>query len=347
MVVAPEHPLLASLLSEAQRAEAEAYAAAAARKSDLERTELQKEKTGVFTGSYAVNPASGERVPVWVADYVLGSYGSGAIMAVPGHDARDFEFAKRFGLAVKRVVAPAGGEQQQQGGGGGEDGEGLPLTEPGVAVNSSGGAMRLDGLPTADAKLAAIAWLESAGRGRRQVNYKLRDWLFARQRYWGEPFPIIFPEGEDGAPVALPESALPLTLPDTDDFKPSGTPESPLANIASWVNTTDPSTGKPARRETSTMPQWAGSCWYYLRFIDPSNGGALVDPEKEKYWMPVDLYVGGAEHAVLHLLYARFWHKVRVGRNGGGGSGGGVWGGGVRAAAFRGGGCFVRCCCCS
>jgi leucyl-tRNA synthetase len=305
MVVAPEHPLLPALLSDEQRAEAAAYADAAARKSDLERTELQKDKTGVFTGSYAVNPATGEQVPVWVADYVLGSYGSGAIMAVPGHDARDFEFAQRFGLPVKRVVAPANGDS------GGDDDSSLLLTEPGVAVGSSGGPLKLDGLPTPEAKRAATAWLEESGSGKRAVNYKLRDWLFARQRYWGEPFPIIFPEGSD-EPVALPESELPLTLPNTDNFKPSGSPESPLANIAEWVQTTDPATGRPARRETSTMPQWAGSCWYYLRFIDPTNAGAPVDKDKERYWMPVDLYVGGAEHAVLHLLYARFWHKVRV-----------------------------------
>ncbi|KAI8470252.1 MAG: hypothetical protein J3K34DRAFT_262668 [Monoraphidium minutum] len=302
MVVAPEHPLLEGLLAGPQREEGAAYAAAAARKSDLERTELQKDKTGVFTGSYAINPASGERVPIWVADYVLGSYGSGAIMAVPGHDARDFEFARRFGLDVKRVVAAPG----SSGGGGAE---GLPFTDAGVAVASSSGGLKIDGLATPEAKAKAAEWLEASGHGRRQVNYKLRDWLFARQRYWGEPFPIIFPEG-GGGPVAVPEGELPLTLPDTDDFKPSGTPESPLANITDWVNTTDPETGKPARRETSTMPQWAGSCWYYLRFIDPANGAAMVDPEKEKYWMPVDLYVGGAEHAVLHLLYARFWHKV-------------------------------------
>jgi len=306
MVVAPEHPLLGALTADAQRAEVQQYAEAAARKSDLERTELQKDKTGVFTGSYAINPATGEKVPIWVADYVLGGYGSGAIMAVPGHDARDFEFAQKFGIEVKQVVGAAGAGEVK-----------LPYTEYGVAVNSCSAASGLDinGLSSADAKAKVISWLEDKGLGTKQVNYKLRDWLFARQRYWGEPFPLVYPvldseTGTLGEPVPLPEEQLPLVLPDTDNFKPSGTPESPLSVITSWVNTTDPRTGEPARRETSTMPQWAGSCWYYLRYIDPKNKGYLVDPEKEKYWMPVDLYVGGAEHAVLHLLYARFWHKV-------------------------------------
>ncbi|KAF8066270.1 leucine--tRNA ligase [Scenedesmus sp. PABB004] len=310
MVVAPEHPLLAQgLAAGGQEAAVAAYVAAAMHKSERERSELQKDKSGVFTGSYAVNPATGSPIPVWVADYVLGGYGSGAIMAVPAHDARDHEFAAKFGLPVVRVVAPAVGDA---GGDGGGDGA-LPFCEPGVAVGSGaagGGGLGIDGLPTAEAKDAAIAWLEARGIGKRQVNYKLRDWLFARQRYWGEPFPLIYPEGGDGSPVAVPEESLPLELPVTDQFKPSGTPESPLAAIKSWVNTTDPATGRPARRETSTMPQWAGSCWYYLRFIDPQNPGAPVDPALEAYWMPVDLYVGGAEHAVLHLLYARFWHKV-------------------------------------
>ncbi|GIL79151.1 hypothetical protein Vretimale_16692 [Volvox reticuliferus] len=299
LVVAPEHPLVAQLATPEQAAAVQAYVEAAARKSDLERTELQKEKTGVSTGSFATNPATGEAVPVWVADYVLGSYGSGAIMAVPGHDIRDHEFAVRFGLPIKQVVAPAGGVEAQ-----------LPFTEPGVSVNSSSAELSIDGLTTDAARGSVVAWLEAAGAGSRQVNYKLRDWLFARQRYWGEPFPLVYPEGSDEA-VPLPESSLPLTLPDTDHFKPSGTPESPLAAIHSWVNTVDPRDGvTPARRETSTMPQWAGSCWYYLRYISPRFGEALVDPAAEKYWMPVDLYVGGAEHAVLHLLYARFWHKV-------------------------------------
>ncbi|KAF5837837.1 hypothetical protein DUNSADRAFT_3800 [Dunaliella salina] len=282
------------------RSEIAAYVEAAGRKSDFERTELAKDKTGVFTGSYAVNPANGQEVPIWVADYVLGGYGSGAVMAVPAHDARDFEFAQKFGIAPVQVVSPSDGSQAQ-----------LPFTETGVASNSCSSTSGLDinGLATPEAKSKVIAWLEETGAGKKQVNYKLRDWLFARQRYWGEPFPLIYPEGSETA-VPLPESSLPLELPETEEFKPSGTLESPLATIPSWLNTTDPATGKPARRETSTMPQWAGSCWYYLRFIDPSNTDRMIDPVKEKYWMPVDLYVGGAEHAVLHLLYARFWHKV-------------------------------------
>lgn len=301
MVVAPEHPLLPSLTSGTQQAAVKDYVEKASKKSDMERTELAKEKTGVFTGSYAVNPATGEDIPIWVADYVLGSYGSGAIMAVPGHDARDFEFAKTYDLPVRQVVGPAttGMETEVK----------LPFTEPGTAINSSHSDFSIDGLTTEAAQKKVIEWLEQHKIGNQRVNYKLRDWLFARQRYWGEPFPLIYPEGSD-TPVPIPEDQLPLTLPDTDQFKPSGTPESPLANITSWVNTVDPTTGAKARRETSTMPQWAGSCWYYLRYIDPANHQQLVDPERENYWMPVDLYVGGAEHAVLHLLYARFWHKV-------------------------------------
>lgn len=297
MVVAPEHPLLSALATSEQAAEVAAYAEAAARKSDLERTELAKSKTGVFTGSYAINPATGEPVPVWVADYVLGSYGSGAIMAVPGHDSRDFEFAETFNLPIKRVI---------------EGGEELPFTDyGGKAINSSnsGAGLDLDGLATDEAKAKATAWLQERGLGGAQVNYKLRDWLFARQRYWGEPFPVVFADGSDD-PIGIPESELPLTLPDTDDFAPSGTPDPPLAKQTEWVAATDPRTGGPAKRETSTMPQWAGSCWYYLRYIDPTNDSRLVNEEAEKYWMPVDLYVGGAEHSVLHLLYARFWHKV-------------------------------------
>ncbi|GAX76478.1 hypothetical protein CEUSTIGMA_g3923.t1 [Chlamydomonas eustigma] len=312
MVVAPEHPLLSDLCSEAQAATVKQYVEAAARKSDLERTELQKDKSGVFTGSHAINPATGESVPIWVADYVLGGYGSGAIMAVPGHDTRDNEFAVRFGIPVKQVVEPTAAGTSSS-----AEEMKLPFTDLGVAVNSSNATTGLDlnGLSSEAAKDKVIQWLQSKGLGNSRKNYKLRDWLFARQRYWGEPFPLVYPiidsaTGQLGAPVALPESELPLLLPETDDFKPKGTPESPLAVIDSWVNCVDPVSGGPARRETSTMPQWAGSCWYYLRFIDPTNNGRLIDPEKEKYWMPVDLYVGGAEHAVLHLLYARFWHKV-------------------------------------
>ncbi|GFR47432.1 hypothetical protein Agub_g9152 [Astrephomene gubernaculifera] len=307
LVLAPEHPLVGQLAAGGRREEVQAYVDAAARKSDLERTELQKDKTGADTGSFALHPVTGELLPVWVADYVLGSYGSGAVMAVPAHDPRDHEFAVRFGLPVKQVVAPPSDAVANNSDAAPVT---LPYTEPGIAVHSSCGSLSLDGLPTADAGAAVVAWLEERGLGRRQVQYKLRDWLFARQRYWGEPFPLVYPEGSDEA-VPLPESQLPLTLPDTDQFRPSGTPESPLAAITEWVNTVDPRDGvTPARRETSTMPQWAGSCWYYLRYISPRCPTSLVDPAAERYWMPVDLYVGGAEHAVLHLLYARFWHKV-------------------------------------
>jgi leucyl-tRNA synthetase len=287
VVVAPEHPLLAALASDAQRAAVVAYAEAAARKSDLERTELAKDKSGVDTGARAVNPATGEAVPVYVADYVLGSYGTGAIMAVPAHDARDLEFARAHGLPVRRVVAPAG-----DAGGAGEEPE-LPYTEAGFAVGSSVEAtgFALDGLPTADAKTAATAWLEAAGAGGARVNYRLRDWLFARQRYWGEPFPVVYAEAEgpDAPPRGIAPSELPLELPPMADFSPTGTPEPPLAKAADWVAARDPRDGAPARRETSTMPQWAGSCWYYLRFIDPGNEERLVSEEAERYWMPVDL----------------------------------------------------------
>jgi leucyl-tRNA synthetase len=298
MVLAPEHPLVTILATPAQQAEVRAYRDAAARKSDLQRQELDKEKTGVFTGGYAVNPVNGERLPVWIADYVLMSYGTGAIMAVPGHDQRDWEFARRFNLPIREVIA-----------GGDVDKEAFTDTDRGSVVNSTtpDGSFSIDSLTPADAIPKITAWLESRQKGRKAVNYKLRDWLFARQRYWGEPFPILWVDGEARP---LPEEQLPLALPEAKEFKPSGTGESPLANLTEWLATTDPATGKPARRETNTMPQWAGSCWYYLRFIDPKNGARLVDPAKERYWMPVDLYIGGSEHAVLHLLYSRFWHKV-------------------------------------
>jgi leucyl-tRNA synthetase len=298
MVLAPEHPLVDVLTAPERKAEVAAYREAAARKSDLQRQELAKEKTGVFTGGSCVNPVNGERIPVWIADYVLMGYGTGAIMAVPGHDQRDWEFATAFGLPIVEVVA--GGDVTR---------EAYVDTDRGYAVNSTtpDGSFSIDGLPARQAIEKTIAWLETTGKGRRAVNYKLRDWLFSRQRFWGEPFPIVW---VDGAPKALPAQYLPVTLPETADFRPAGTGESPLANLDEWLNTTDPETGRPARRETNTMPQWAGSCWYYLRFIDPTNDRAPVDPAKERYWMPVDLYVGGAEHAVLHLLYARFWHKV-------------------------------------
>lgn len=300
LVVAPEHPLLKSLTTPSQHTQVEAYVEAAARKSDMERTELAKEKTGVDTGARARNPATGEAVPIWVADYVLGSYGTGAIMAVPAHDSRDHEFATAFGLSVRQVVAPADGARWQ--GPGAFAGEG-------VMLNSRGPELDVDGMPSAEAAAKVTEWLEQSGRGKKQVNFKLRDWLFARQRYWGEPFPIVFPEGSPHA-KAVPEADLPIQLPEMADFTPTGTGDPPLAKATSWVSTADPETGAPARRETNTMPQWAGSCWYYLRFMDPRNSHALVDPAKEKYWGPVDLYVGGAEHSVLHLLYARFWHKV-------------------------------------
>jgi leucyl-tRNA synthetase len=300
MSVAPEHPDLAALTTPDQKAAVEAYVEASARKSDLERTELQKDKTGVWTGSMAINPLTGEEFQVWVADYVLGSYGSGAVMAVPAHDERDHEFAVKYGLPIKQVVAPAKqGKKEVE-----VDVQQEAYTGPGSMINSG----KYDGQKTAKAKKAIVYDLAQAGQGEIKVNYKLRDWLFARQRYWGEPFPIMFEEGSD-VPVLVPEDELPLVLPDTDSFKPTGDGSPPLAAITDWVNVTSPN-GKPAMRETNTMPQWAGSCWYYLRFVDPENDQYCIDPELEKYWMPVDLYVGGAEHSVLHLLYARFWHKV-------------------------------------
>ncbi len=297
MVLAPEHALVDVVTSAAQRAAVDAYRKAATFKSDLARQE-DKTKSGVFTGGHAINPVNGEKLPVWIADYVLMGYGTGAIMAVPGHDERDWEFARVFGLPIREVVA--GGDVTQAA---------HVDSETGAMVNSASadGSLSLNGLDPETAKTNISAWLTEHGVGQRTVNYKLRDWLFSRQRYWGEPFPVIW---VDGVPQALPENQLPVRLPELEEFKPSGTGESPLANATEWLATTDPVTGKPARRETNTMPQWAGSCWYYLRFIDPRNANALVDPAKEKYWMPVDLYVGGAEHAVLHLLYARFWHKV-------------------------------------
>jgi leucyl-tRNA synthetase len=291
MVLAPEHELALEIADAARRADVERYREQAARKSELERSELQKEKTGVFTGAYAINPANGENIPVWIADYVLAGYGTGAIMAVPGQDQRDWEFAKAHDLPIVRTVQPPDGF------------EGEAYLGDGPAINSG----FLDGLDVRGAKARMIEWLEAQDKGRRRVNYKLRDWLFSRQRYWGEPFPIVFVDGE---PKAIPDQELPVTLPDLEEFKPSGTPEGPLATVKDWLETVDPQTAKAARRETNTMPQWAGSCWYYLRYIDPDNDEQLVDPEKERYWMPVDLYVGGSEHAVLHLLYARFWHKV-------------------------------------
>jgi len=297
MVLAPEHALVDAVTTADRRDAVQSYRAATARKSDLERQE-EKEKSGVFTGGHAINPVNGERLPIWIADYVLMGYGTGAIMAVPGHDERDWEFATKMGLPIREVVK------------GGDVSQGAYVDEEnGVAVNSTtpDGSFSIDGLKFAEAFAKITAWLEAQGFGRRSVHYKLRDWLFSRQRYWGEPFPIVWSDGE---PRAVPEEQLPVRLPEITEFKPTGTGESPLASATEWLQTTDPATGKPARRETNTMPQWAGSCWYYLRFLDPQNPNALVDPKLEKYWMPVDLYVGGGEHAVLHLLYARFWHKV-------------------------------------
>ena len=292
MVVSPEHPLVAKLTSAGQKAAVEEYVAQAAKKSDLDRTDLAKEKTGVFSGSYAINPVNGKEIPIWIADYVLISYGTGAIMAVPAHDTRDWEFAKKFNLPIVEVLKSEVDVQQQ------------PWTEDGLHVNSG----FLDGLNKADAIEKMLAFLEEKHIGRRTVNFKLRDWIFSRQRYWGEPIPLV--HCPKCGTVLVPEDQLPLTLPDVESYQPSGTGESPLANIENWVNCPCPKCGGPAKRETNTMPQWGGSCWYYLRYIDPNNSRRFVDPEKEKYWMPVDLYIGGTEHAVLHLLYARFWHKV-------------------------------------
>ena len=303
LVVAPEHPLVDHIVTDTQRNEVMSYREATALKSDLERTELSKVKTGVFTGSYAINPATGSAVPIWVADYVLAHYGTGAIMAVPGHDERDHEFACAFGLPIVQVVAPIDGSTI--------DVAAAAFTDEGVGVHSEHAQVSLNGLPTSDAKATIIAWLESSGYGKGRTQYRLRDWLFSRQRYWGEPIPIMF--YEDGTKRALDEDELPLLLPDVAEFKPAGTGESPLATVESWVNFIDAKTGKRARFETNTMPQWAGSCWYYLRYCDPSNLTSFCDDKQERYWMGadgVDLYVGGGEHAVLHLLYARFWHKV-------------------------------------
>ena len=292
-VLAPEHPLVARIATPEQRAAVDAYVVEARNKTDLQRTDLAKEKTGVFTGAYAINPCNDQAIPIWVADYVLMSYGTGAIMAVPGHDERDHEFARAFGLPIIEVVS--GGDK--------------PIEEeayigPGVAVNSE----FLNGMATDEAKAAITAWLEARHKGRGKVEYRLRDWLFSRQRYWGEPFPIL--HLEDGTMMAMPAEDLPLTLPPVDAYKPTDDGQPPLARAGDdWLMVTLPD-GRKGMRETNTMPQWAGSCWYYLRYIDPHNDNAAWSAEAERYWMPVDLYVGGVEHAVLHLLYARFWHKV-------------------------------------
>ncbi|MDR0899392.1 MAG: leucine--tRNA ligase [Lactobacillaceae bacterium] len=293
VVLAPEHKLVESIVTLAQKDQVEAYKKNVQVKSDLERTGLNKDKTGVFTGAYATNPVNGEQVPIWIADYVLASYGTGAVMAVPAHDERDFEFAEKHGLPIKQVIE--GGDIQKE-----------AYTEDGIHINSD----FLDGLDNQNAKTKIIDWLEDNNKGHKQVNYRLRDWIFSRQRYWGEPIPVI--HWEDGTSTLVPENELPLTLPYTTDIKPSGTGESPLANLDDWLTVDGTNYGKPGikgRRETNTMPQWAGSSWYYLRYIDPKNEAELASKDKVDYWMNVDLYIGGAEHAVLHLLYARFWHK--------------------------------------
>lgn len=294
MVLAPEHPLVAELTTSEHRLSVEEYQGKSRLKSDLERG-IDTGKTGVFTGGFVINPATRQEIPVWIADYVLMGYGTGAIMAVPGHDERDWEFAKKFGLPIAEVVS--GGDVTH-----------TAFTDDGTGVNSANPEVTLNGLGTTEAKARITTWLESKNLGKATIQYKLRDWLFSRQRYWGEPIPII--HLEDGTMNAVSEEELPLRLPDLQKFQPSGTTESPLALATDWVNVLDAATGLKGRRETNTMPQWAGSCWYYLRYIDPHNDHQLCAPDKERYWMPIDLYMGGSEHAVLHLMYARFWHKV-------------------------------------
>lgn len=303
LVLAPEHPLVSEITAEDKKGIIDEYIEKAALKSDLERTELSKDKTGVFTGGYAINPGTGEKIEIWIADYVLAHYGTGAIMAVPGHDVRDHEFATKMELPIVQVVRPADGSDI--------DIKAEAFKELGIGCNSENNELSLNNIPTSDAKQLTINWLESKGIGEKKIQFKLRDWLFSRQRYWGEPIPIIY--FEDGTKRAMELDELPLRLPDVENYKPAGTGESPLATVDSWVNFIDAKTGKKARLETNTMPQWAGSCWYYLRYIDPFNNEMFCDKDKESYWMApdgIDLYVGGAEHAVLHLLYARFWHKV-------------------------------------
>ena len=311
MVLSPEHALVADWLKNGtltNAADVVAYQKKAATKSDLERTELNKEKTGVrLEGVMGVNPVNGREIPIFISDYVLASYGTGAIMAVPAHDERDFDFAKVFNLPIVQVVAAADSEAART-----ASPDPVPYTGSAAFTDIATGVMVssgfLTGLSVADARPKMIAWLEEHKVGQAKTQYKLRDWLFSRQRYWGEPFPVI--HWADGTNTLVPEEDLPLTLPELADYKPTGTGEPPLAKATEWVNVTDPKTGKKGVRETNTMPQWAGSCWYYLRYIDPHNDKAFADPELLKQWLPVDLYVGGAEHAVLHLLYSRFWHKV-------------------------------------
>lgn len=290
LVLSPEHALVSEIVSDDQKDAIEAFKKSIASKSDLERTDLNKDKSGVFTGAVAINPINGEELPIWVGDYVLSSYGTGAVMAVPAHDTRDYEFAKKYDLPMRQVLA--GGDIAEE-----------AYTGDGEHINSG----FLDGMGKQEAIEKAIAWLEEQGVGHKKVNYRLRDWIFSRQRYWGEPIPVI--HWEDGEKTLVPEDQLPLRLPEVDNIMPSGTGESPLVNVDDWVNVVDEN-GRKGKRETNTMPQWAGSSWYYLRYMDPHNDKEIVSPEAEAYWKNVDLYIGGAEHAVLHLLYARFWHKV-------------------------------------
>lgn len=301
MVISPEHPLVDKITTLQQKEKVITYVKSATLKTDLERTELNKDKSGVFTGSYAINPATDKEIPILISDYVLMGYGTGAIMAVPAHDERDNEFAKKYDIAITQVVKPINSEHNED----------SAFTEEGISINSSNSTISLDGLTTAEAKSKIIDWLEENELGEGKIQFRLRDWLFSRQRYWGEPIPIIL--FEDGSKRALNLDELPLELPEVEEYKPAGTGESPLATVESWVNYNDPVTGKKGKLETNTMPQWSGSCWYFLRFIDPKNDDIFASKEKQKYWMGeegVDLYVGGAEHAVLHLLYVRFWHKV-------------------------------------
>lgn len=313
-VLSPDHPLVNMITTKDQKKSVENYQKMTALKSDLERTDLAKEKTGVFTGAYVINPVNNKEIPVWISDYVLMSYGTGAIMAVPAHDERDFAFAMKFNLPIKCVYEPDLKELEE------EQGRTLDqikkeilegkrcYTKDGRAINSENNSISLNGLKIEDAKKKITFWLEENKIGQRAVTYKLRDWLFSRQRYWGEPFPIL--HFQDGTVRTLDLDELPLIPPDLEDYKPAEDGKSPLSKVSEWINIVDPKTGKKAQRESNTMPQWAGSCWYYLRYLDPINDKEPWTKESENYWMPVDLYVGGTEHAVLHLLYARFWHKV-------------------------------------
>jgi len=308
MVVSPEHPILADLVKDSHKVQIAAYCKAAGLKSDMDRTELAKDKTGEFTGSYAINPVNGEKIPIWVSDYVLTSYGTGAIMAVPAHDSRDFDFAVKFSLPIRCIMEPDSSckddiKKEVLAGG-------ACWEEDGLYINSENKKFEisLNGLSKKDGIARITEWLAKKGIGKPTVNYKIRDWLFSRQRYWGEPFPVI--HWEDGEISLVDEATLPVVLPEVADFKPGADGASPLGNAKEWIDIVDPKTGRKGRRETNTMPQWAGSCWYYLRYISPDGNSRFVDKKAEQYWMPVDLYVGGAEHAVLHLLYSRFWHKV-------------------------------------